>query len=185
MRPVFAFFCPVPALLLVCRQCEPCGCSSRNGTGHHSAESLTGSTRQPSWRVMHGSVRHPVGQRFHSDDTVAGVRSIFPLTRGQVIRSPRCRALSGGTALALQLYSHILYRLFYPNSADHFQGATHQFQLLSTDFTQIIQLTATPGQQLSSDSRRCISRGRCAGNGRRWRDCRNWRGTCGSSSHPL
>ena len=32
---------------------------------------------------------------------------------------------------------------FYPNSADHFQGATHQFQLLSTDFTQIIQLTAT------------------------------------------
>lgn len=143
MRPVFAFFCPVPALLLVCRQCEPCGCSSRNGTGYHSAESLTDNMRQPSWRVMPGSVRCPGGQRFHSDDTVAGVRSIFPLTRGQVIRSPRCRALSGGTALALQLYSHILYRLFYPNSADHFQGATHQFQLLSTDFPQIIQLTAT------------------------------------------
>lgn len=42
--------------------------------------------RQHGWIVMHGSVRHPVGQRFHSDDTVAGVRSIFPLTRGQVIR---------------------------------------------------------------------------------------------------
>ena len=86
------FFCPVPALLLVCRHL----CSSRNGTGHHSAESLTDSMRQPSWRVMHGSVRCPGRQRFHSDDTVAGIRSIFPLTRGQVIRSPRCRALSAG-----------------------------------------------------------------------------------------
>ena len=46
-------------------------------------------------------------------------------------------------------------------------------------------VTRGAGQQLSSDSRRCISRGRCAGNGRRWRDCRNWRGTCGSSSRPL
>ncbi len=116
------FFCPVPALLLVCRQCEPCGCSSRNGTGYHSAESLTDNMRQPSWRVMPGSVRCPGGQRFHSDDTVAGVRSIFPLTRGQVIRSPRCRALSGGTALALQLYSHILYRLFLPEQCGSLSG---------------------------------------------------------------
>ncbi|EIH35544.1 transposase [Escherichia coli] len=106
--------CPVPALLLVCYQCEPCGYSSHNGTGPHSAESLTGSTRQPSWRVMPGSVRHPVGQRFHSDDTVAGVCSIFPLTRGQVIRDPRYYALSGGTVPVLQRCSHILYRLFLP-----------------------------------------------------------------------
>ena len=112
------FFCPVPALLLVCRH----RCSSRNGTGHHSAESLTDSMRQPSWRVMHGSVRCPGRQRFHSDDTVAGIRSIFPLTRGQVIRSPRCRALSGGTALALQLYSHILYRLFLPEQYGSLSG---------------------------------------------------------------
>ncbi len=126
-----SFSGPVPVHLPVCRQCEPCGCSSRNGTGHHSAESLTGSTRQPSWRVMHGSVRHPVGQRFHSDDTVAGVRSIFPLTRGQVIRCPRCRALSGGTALALQLYSHILYSkrlvrtvLIFTESSDQLSRAT-------------------------------------------------------------
>ena len=128
------FFCPVSALLPVCRQCEPCGCSSRNGTGHHLAESLTGSTRQPSWRLMHGSVRHPVGQRFHSDDTVAGVRSIFPLTRGQVIRSPRYHALSDGMVPVLQRCSHILYSFFYPFCADHFQSAAHQFQLLSTDF---------------------------------------------------
>ncbi len=80
MRPVFRLFSgPVPVPLPVCRQCEACGYSSHNDTGHHSAASLTGSTRQPSWRVMHGSVRHPVGQRFHSDDTVAGVRSIFPV----------------------------------------------------------------------------------------------------------
>ncbi len=138
-----SFSGPVPVPLPVCRQCEACGYSSHNGTGHHSAESLTGSTRQPSWRVMHGSVRHPVGQRFHSDDTVAAVRSIFPLTRGQVIRGPRYHALSGGTAPVLQRCSHILYRLFYPNSADHFQGAAHQFQLFCTDFLQIIQLTAT------------------------------------------
>lgn len=82
------FFCLAPALLLVCRQCEPCGCSSRNGTGHHSAESLTDNTHQPSWRVTHGSVRLPDGQRFHSDNTVAGVRSIFLLTHGQVTRGP-------------------------------------------------------------------------------------------------
>jgi len=44
---------PVPVPLPVCHQCEPCGYSSHNGTGHHSAASLTGSTRQPSWRVMH------------------------------------------------------------------------------------------------------------------------------------
>ena len=94
--------CPVPALLLVCHQCEPCGCSSHNGTGHHSAASLTGSTRQPSWRVTHGSVRHPDGQRFHSDDTVAGVHSIFPLTRGQVTPGPRYHALSDGTVPWLQ-----------------------------------------------------------------------------------
>ncbi len=75
---------PVPVPLPVCHQCEPCGCSLHNGTGHHSPVSLTGSTRQPSWRVRPGSVRHPGGQRFHSDDTVADVRSIFPLTRGQV-----------------------------------------------------------------------------------------------------
>ena len=80
--------------------------------GHHSPVSLTGSTRQPSWRVRPGSVRHHGGQRFHSDDTVADVRSIFPLTRGQVIRGPRYHALSGGTAPVLQQYSHILYRLF-------------------------------------------------------------------------
>ncbi len=84
------------------------------GTGHHSPVSLTGSTRQPSWRVRPGSVRHPGGQRFHSDDTVADVRSIFPLTRGQVIQGPRYHALSGGTAPVLQQYSHILYRLFLP-----------------------------------------------------------------------
>ena len=105
--------CLVPALLLVCHQCEPCGCSSHNGTGHHSAESLTGSTRQPSWRVMPGSVRHPDEQRFHSDDTAASVHCIFPLIRGQATRSPRCRALSDGTAPVLQRYSHILYRLFF------------------------------------------------------------------------
>ena len=105
---------PVPVPLPVCHQCEPCGCSLHNGTGHHSAASLTGSTRQPSWRVMHGSVRHPVGQRFHSDDTVADVRCIFPLTRGQVIRGPRYHALSGGTAPVLQRCSHILFRLFLP-----------------------------------------------------------------------
>lgn len=110
--PCFRLFQAVP--LPVCRQCEACGYSSHNGTGHHSAASLTGSTRQPSWRVMHGSVRHPVGQRFHSDDTVAGGRSIFPLTRGQVIRGPRYHALSGGTAPVLQRCSHILYRLFLP-----------------------------------------------------------------------
>ncbi len=103
---------PVPVPLPVCHQCEPCGCSLHNGTGHHSPVSLTGSTRQPSWRVRPGSVRHPGGQRFHSDDTVADVRSIFPLTRGQVIRGPRYHALSGGTAPVLQQYSHILYRLF-------------------------------------------------------------------------
>ncbi len=112
IRPVFAFSDPVPVPLPVCHQCEPCGCSLHNGTGHHSPVSLTGSTRQPSWRVRPGSVRHPGGQRFHSDDTVADVRSIFPLTRGQVIRGPRYHALSGGTAPVLQQYSHILYRLF-------------------------------------------------------------------------
>ena len=48
--------CPVPVLLLVYHQCEPCGCSSHNCTGHHSAESLTGSTHQPSWRVRHGTL---------------------------------------------------------------------------------------------------------------------------------
>src|SRR5699024_10127077 len=106
--------CPVPVLLLVCHQCEPCGCSSHNCTGHHSAESLTGSTHQPSWRVRHGSVRHPGGQRFHYDDTVAGVRSIFPLTRGQVTPGPRYHALSDGMVPVLQRYSHILYRLFLP-----------------------------------------------------------------------
>ncbi len=125
---------PVPVPLPVCHQCEPCGCSLHNGTGHHSPVSLTGSTRQPSWRVRPGSVRHPGGQRFHSDDTVADVRSIFPLTRGQVIRGPRYHALSGGTAPVLQQYSHILYRLFYPFCADHFQGTAHQFQLFSADF---------------------------------------------------
>ena len=109
-----SFSGPVPVPLPVCSQCEARGYSSHDGTGHHSAASLTGSTRQPSWRVMHGSVRHPVGQRFHSDDTVAGIRSIFPLTRGQVIRGPRYHALSGGTAPVLQQYSHILYRLFLP-----------------------------------------------------------------------
>lgn len=134
---------PVPVPLPVCHQCEPCGCSLHNGTGHHSPVSLTGSTRQPSWRVRPGSVRHPGGQRFHSDDTVADVRSIFPLTRGQVIRGPRYHALPGGTAPVLQQYSHILYRLFYPFCADHFQGTAHQFQLFSADFPQIIQLTAT------------------------------------------
>ena len=108
--------CPMPALLLVCHQCEPCGYSSHDGTGHHSAASLTGSTRQSSWRVMPGSVRHPVGQRFHSDDTVAGVRSIFPLARGQVIRGPRYHALSGGTVPVLQRCSHILYSLFFTRS---------------------------------------------------------------------
>lgn len=41
-----------------------------------------------------------------------------PLTRGQVIR----RALSGGTALALQLYSHILYRLFLPEQCGSLSG---------------------------------------------------------------
>lgn len=69
--------------------------------------------RQHGWIVMHGSVRHPVGQRFHSDDTVAGVRSIFPLTRGQVIRGPRYHALSGGTAPMIAFIQAILgaYRL--------------------------------------------------------------------------
>ena len=133
------FFCPVPALLLVCRH----RCSSRNGTGHHSAASLTDCLRQPSWRVVPGSARCPGGQRFHSDDTVAGVRSIFPLTRGQVIRSPRYHALSDGMVPVLQRCSHILYSFFYPFCADHFQSAAHQFQLLSTDFPRIIQLTAT------------------------------------------
>ncbi len=90
------FFCPVPALLLVCRH----RCSSRNGTGHHSAASLTGSMCQPSWRVMHGSARRPDGQRFHSDGTVADVRSIFPLTRGQASRDLRCRALSDGMVVS-------------------------------------------------------------------------------------
>ncbi len=121
----------MPILLLVCRQCEPCGCSLHNGTGHHSPVSLTGSTRQPSWRVRPGSVRHPGGQRSHSDDTVAGVRSISPLTRGQVIRGPLCRALSGGTGLALQRYSHILYRLFLPVQCGSLSGL---FRNLGGDF---------------------------------------------------
>lgn len=55
---------PVPVALPVCHQCEPCGCSLHNGTGHHSPVSLTGSTRQPSWRVRPGSVRHLAGKDF-------------------------------------------------------------------------------------------------------------------------
>ncbi len=145
IRPVFRLFSdPVPVPLPVCHQCEPCGCSLHNGTGHHSPVSLTGSTRQPSWRVRPGSVRHLGGQRFHSDDTVADVRSIFPLTRGQVIRGPRYHALSGGTAPVLQQYSHILYRLFLPVLC----GSLSRALLTSSSCSaltspQIIQLTAT------------------------------------------
>ncbi len=51
---------------------------------------------------------------FHSDGTVADVRSIFPLTRGQASRDLRCRALSDGMVPVLQRCSHILYRLFLP-----------------------------------------------------------------------
>ena len=95
-----SFSGPVPVPLPVCRQCEACGYSSHSGTGHHSAASLTGSMCQPSWRVMHGSARRPDGQRFHSDGTVADVRSIFPLTRGQASRDLRCRALSDGMVVS-------------------------------------------------------------------------------------
>ena len=108
-----SFSGPVPVPLPVCHQCEPCGCSLHNGTGHHSPVSLTGSTRQPSWRVRHGSVRHPGGQRFHSDDTVADVRSIFPLTRGQVIRGPRYHALSRRDGVgASTMQSHFVQAFF-------------------------------------------------------------------------
>ncbi len=108
-----SFSGPVPVPLPVCSQCEARGYSSHDGTGHHSAASLTGSTRQPSWRVMHGSVRHPGGQRFHSDDTVAGIRSIFPLTRGQVIRGPRYHALSRRDGVgASTMQSHFVQAFF-------------------------------------------------------------------------
>lgn len=101
MRPVFAFFCPVSALLLVCRQCEHCGCSSHSCIGHHLAEPSTGSTHQSSWRVIPSSVRHPDGQRFHSDGTAADIRSIFPLTCRKPPGVPRYRVLSDSSLSAL------------------------------------------------------------------------------------
>ncbi|VCY60535.1 hypothetical protein BANRA_05582 [Escherichia coli] len=172
IRPVSPFSDPVPVPLPVCHQCEPCGCSLHNGTGHHSPVSLTGSTRQPSWSKARLSST-PGGQRFHSDDTVADVRSIFPLTRG-VIRGPRYHALSGGTAPVLQQYSHILYRLFT-------RSVRITFRALLTSSSSALTSPDNPAHRHtpgnSFGSVRCISRGRCAGNGRRWRDCRNWRGT--------
>ena len=111
---------PVP--LPVCHQCESCGCSLHNGTGHHSLASLTGSTRQPSWRVRPGSVDTSVSKDF-TDDTVADVRVFSANTRARVIRARdttlyragRRRCVSNNTVT-------FLYRLFYPFCAGSLSG---------------------------------------------------------------
>ncbi len=177
----------MPVLLLVCHQCEPCGCSSHNCTGHHSAESLTGSTHQPSWRVRHGSVRHPLAGKDFTLTIQWQMFAVFsPLTRGQVTPGPRYHALSDGMVPVLQRCSHILYRLFFTRSV----RITFRALLTSSSCSALTSPDNpahrhTPGNSFLQAPGRFISRGRSSGNGRRWRDCRNWRGTCGSSSRPL
>ncbi len=70
--------------------------------------SLTGSYASTSWRVRPGSVRHPGGQRFHSDDTVADVREYFPVNTRASNRGPRYHAIGRDGTRLLQQYSHIL-----------------------------------------------------------------------------
>lgn len=97
MFPVFVFFLPgANTLAPECRECGPCGCSSHSDTGLRPAGPLTGSTRQPSWRVAPGSVPRPDGQRFLSDDREADARSIWLFTRGPSDLVRRCHGLSGG-----------------------------------------------------------------------------------------
>lgn len=130
-------FCPVQAPEPECHPYAVCGSPSRSGKGPHPAGPLTGNMHPPSWRAEPGSDPRPDGQRFRTGDTAAGVRSIWPLTRGPADPARRYPDRWDVMAQVLQRYSHIGCRPFHPDRADHFQGAGDQFQLLHADFTEV------------------------------------------------
>ncbi len=137
----------------------------------HPAGPLTGNRHPPSWRAEPGSDPRPDGQRFRTGDTAAGVRSIWPLTRGPADPARRYPDRWDVMAQVLQRYSHIGCRPFSPWTVRITFRALETSSSCST-LTSLRYAIPLPhsGQLVSAGSSRCISAGRCAGNGRRWRD---------------
>ena len=149
------------------------GSPSRSGKGPIQRP-LTGNRHPPSWRAEPGSDPRPDGQDFALADNSGRCSAVFN-TAGHADPARRYPdRWDVGWRRCSTIQSH--WQVFHPDRADHFQGAGDQFQLLHADFAEGTPPLLYPDSWFPQDPVD-VSAGKGAGNGRRWRDRRNWRGT--------